>query len=416
MGYANQTIVIVGAGLAGVSIASGLRSSGFEGKVVLVSEETELPYDRPPLSKQFLLDGNDQSIRIGEDLTRNVELVCGHGVEAIDCGDRRVRLSNGTTLSWDKLVIATGAIPRRLAVPTSGSPPILLLRTLDDARRIRERLVAGANLLVVGGGPIGLELATTANKLGVTVTVVEAAPRVMARCAPSCLAEFLARYHAQRGIDVKLGRHVIRVGADMRVELDDGARLHADLMVVGIGVYVNDSLATAAGMATCDGIFVDAYGRTTAPGVYAVGDVTRQLNPVSNNFERIETWSNAHDQGLAVARGIADPNAALRYSAVPWYWSDQDELRIQAAGLPTGDDEILRGDPESGRFVALQLRRGIIVGVTAVNSPRDFGLFRRLIAAKAQLARDVLSDLATDLRSLVNQTETREKEIQEINK
>ena len=393
-------VVIVGAGLAGISVASALRSGGFVGPVVLVSAETEAPYDRPPLSKKFLLDGDTASVRIGTDMLDSVEFVRGMAIEKIDVAGKQVVFSGGKILRWDKLVIATGAIPNRLPSLERGPLPTFVLRSLEDSQRIRELLVPGVRLMVVGGGPIGLELAVTARQLGAEVTLIEAASRVMGRCTSPFLADYLVRHHGKNGIDIRLGRFIDHILDDGHVLLDNGTCVAADLLVVGVGVRANDAIAVQAGLACSDGIFVDARGRTTAPDVFAAGDVTRQRNPVSGNFERIETWANAKDQATAIVPGLLDSAAATPYAAVPWYWSEQGEMRIQAAGLPVGDQEVIRGDPESGRFLALQLRKGILVGVAAVNSVRDFGACKKLIAGAARIEPQTLADTGIDLRKL----------------
>lgn len=393
-------VVIVGAGLAGITVAESLRNSEFKGPVTLVSEELQAPYDRPPLSKQFMLDGDAAGVAIGTEIVRQVDFYQGDRIAKVDVGSKRVVFASGKELAWNKLVIATGASPHRLPLLETGPLPVFVLRTLDDAQRIRERLVPGARLVVVGGGPIGLELAVSARKLGADVTLIELASRLMGRCTSPFLAEFLVQHHARNGIHIRLGRMISCVHPDGAIELDDATRIVADLLVVGVGVKANDALATQAGLASSDGVFVDTFGRTTAPDVFAVGDVTRQRNPVSGQFERIETWANAKDQAISVASGLLDARLAVPYTAVPWYWSDQGDLRIQAAGMPIGDEEVVRGDPDNNRFLTLQLRRGTLVGVAAVNAVRDFGACKKLIAAGARIDRSKLADPATDLRSL----------------
>lgn len=393
-------VVIVGAGLAGVSVAESLRNSGFTGPVALVSEEPHAPYDRPPLSKQFMLNGDADSVGIGTDVLKQVDFHQGERIDSVDAVNKRVVFASGKELAWNKLVLATGALPHRLVPLEAGPLPAFVLRTLGDAQRIRELLVPGARLVMVGGGPIGLELAVSARKLGADVTVVELTSRLMGRCTSPFLAEFLVQHHARNGINIRLGRMISQVHADGTVELDDATRIGADLLVVGVGVRANDALAAQAGLACSDGIFVDAFGRTTAPDVFAVGDVTRQRNPVSGQFERIETWANAKDQAISVTSGLLDARLAVPYTAVPWYWSEQGDLRIQAAGMPIGDAEVIRGDPDHNRFLTLQLRRGTLVGVAAVNAVRDFGICKKLIAAGARIDRARLADPGTDLRIL----------------
>lgn len=393
-------VVVLGGGLTSVSFSGGLRSAGFEGSITVVSDEPEPACDRPPLSKEFLRDGDADKIRLDLSRAPAVEWLYGVAAQRVEPQAREVHLADGRCLNYGTLVFATGATPRLLPALQGASMPVLTLRTLGDAQRIRGALVPGARLLVVGGGVIGLELAATARALGVTVTLVEFMPRLMNRGASPTLAAFVARHHAEQGVDLRLGRSVTGFSG-AQVELDDGSLIAADLVVVGIGVCANDALARDAGIACDDGIFVDGHGRTTCPNVYAIGDVTRQRHPVSGRFERIETWSNAQSQGLAVARALLDP-AAPAYADLPWYWSEQYALRMQVAGLPQGDDEVVRGDMAAGdKFTLIHLLRGQIVGASCVNNVRDFTALKRLISSGARPDRAALADPATDLRKLV---------------
>lgn len=395
-----EPVVILGGGLASVSFASGLRSGGYQGAITAVADETELAYDRPPLSKEFQREGDAEKIRLDLSRAPNVQWLRGIAARTLDTSLREVQLSDGRKLGYGTLVFATGASPRVLPALQDAPVPVLTLRTLGDARRIRAGLVAGAKLMVIGAGVIGLELAATARRLGVAVTVVEALDRVMHRSAPATLASFVAQQHVEQGVVLRLGR-TAKGFIGRRVVLDDGSRVDADLVVVGIGVVANDALAASANIACDDGIFVDRRGRTTCPGIYAIGDVTRQRNPVSGRFERIETWSNAQNQGLAVARALLDPAAPL-YDDVPWYWSDQYELRMQVAGLAAGEDEIVRGELSAGaKFSLIQLQRGAIVGVSCVNNAREFASLKRLLSSGARPERAALADPATDLRKLI---------------
>lgn len=393
-------VVVLGGGLAAVSFAGGLRSGGFGGEIVSVSDEVELPYDRPPLSKEFQREGVADKIRLDLSRAHDVQWLRGTPAATVDTRRREVLLADGRSLGYGTLVFATGATPRRLPALQGAPMPVITLRTLDDAQRIRAGLTAGARLVVIGGGVIGLELAATANGLGATATVIEALDRVMNRCASATLAAVVAQSHRERGVDLRLGRQV--TGFDGHaIVLDDGARVDADLVVVGIGVVANDALARAADIACDDGIFVDRLGRTTCPGVYAIGDVTRQRNPISGRFERIETWSNAQNQGLAVARTLLDPTATP-FADTPWYWSDQYDLRIQVAGVSMGDDEIVRGDASPGsKFSLIQLHRGRAVGVTCMNNVREFSSLKRLLGDVALPNRAALADPGTDLRKLL---------------
>jgi 3-phenylpropionate/trans-cinnamate dioxygenase ferredoxin reductase subunit len=393
-------VVVLGGGLAAVSFVGGLRSGGFGGGIVVVSDEVEPPYDRPPLSKEFQRDGIPEKIHLDLSRARDVEWLRGTPACKVDTQRREVLLADGRRLGYGTLVFATGASPRRLPALQDAPIPVITLRTLVDAQCIRARLAPGSRLVVIGGGVIGLELAATARGLGASVTVIEALDRLMNRCASATLAKVVARSHYDHGVDIRLGRQVTGF-AGHAIVLDDGARLEADLVVVGIGVVANDELARAADIACDDGLFVDRLGRTTCPGVYAIGDVTRQRNPISGRFERIETWSNAQNQGLAVARTLLDPTAAP-FADIPWYWSDQYELRIQVAGVSHGDEEIVRGEAAPGsKFSLIQLHRGRAVGVTCVNNVREFSSLKRLLGNVALPDRAALADPSTDLRKLL---------------
>jgi 3-phenylpropionate/trans-cinnamate dioxygenase ferredoxin reductase component len=382
-------VVIVGGGLAALSFASTLRVAGYAGEITIVGAEAERAYDRPPLSKAFLKDGDAERIRLDDSRLQDVRWRRGRRAEAIDPQAHLLHLADGTALPWETLVLATGARARTLPALAATGRPALTLRELDDARRLRELLQPGTRLLLVGAGVIGLELAATARGLGVDVTVVEAQPRVMSRSAPATLSRFVEARHRAAGVDLRLGRRIEQC-LPSAVRLDDGSRVEADIIVAGIGVVANDELARACGICCDDGIFVDGRGRSSCPGVLAVGDVTRQTHPVSGVVERIETWSNAQNQAAAVAKAWLDP-AAPPYADAPWYWSDQYELRIQCAGLASGDQELLRGETAAAKFTLLQLAGNRLVGAACVNNARDFGALRKLVgtriaATPAQLA------------------------------
>jgi 3-phenylpropionate/trans-cinnamate dioxygenase ferredoxin reductase subunit len=392
-------VVIVGAGVAGYTLATQLAGLGYQGAVTLVGEEAHAPYDRPPLSKEYQLDGDEAAIALQPALGPGVRLVIGQQALAIHPEARELELAGGERLHWDRLVLATGTRPRLLpGVATGGR--VLTLRTLDDARAIRAQLRSGCRLAVIGGGPIGLELAASAQKLGAQATVVEAAPRLMARSAPAAVAEILLQHHRAQGVHVELDAKVSSVDA-AGVHLAGGRSIEADLVVVGIGVVANDELARQAGIASDDGIFVDACCRTTLPDVYAIGDVTRQRNPVSGRFERIETWFNAQGQALSLAQRLAGGAAAKPYADVPWYWSDQGQLRLQCAGLIQGDLQASRGDLATG-YLVVQWQAGRIAGVAAINSPRDFNALRRLIGTDVNITPAQFT-AQTDIRKLVQQ-------------
>jgi 3-phenylpropionate/trans-cinnamate dioxygenase ferredoxin reductase component len=397
-----HNVVIVGAGLAGFHLASALAKQGYPGEVTLVGEEPWQPYDRPPLSKQFQLDGDESQIWLAPELGTTVKLLRQCHARAIDLARQELRLDNGSTLPWDRLVLATGSRARRL--PNLGiSPRVLTLRTLDDARMIREALQSVASLLVIGGGPIGLELAASAAALGRQSTVVELAPRLMSRSAPAAMADMLLEHHRSQGMAIHLGRTVVALDeGNAEAVLDDGQRVPAGLVVVGIGVQANDALAAQAGIACDDGVFVDGWCRTTAPGVFAVGDVTRQRNPVTGRFERIETWSNAQGQAQALAANWCNPAEARPYDAVPWFWSDQGSARLQCAGALTGEQQAWRVDAAGGR-VLVHWSGGRVTGVATLNAARDFVQLKKLIMPRPTITPEQLSAPTANIRALVQQ-------------
>lgn len=373
----NAPVVIVGGGLAGISFANTLRTGGYEGPLTLICEEIETPYDRPPLSKGFLKDGNAQLIRLDMSRVSDATVLSGVTAQELNLAAHTLRLSDGSELPWGTLVLATGARARTLPELAVMNRPLFTLRTIDDARQIREQLHSGCRVLLVGAGVISLELAATARELGAEVTVVETQQRVMARSVPATLSKFVLGRHQAAGVNVQLGRKIMSC-FEGGVQLDDGMRIEADLVITGIGVLSNDEIARKAGIRCDDGVFVDGHSHSSAPGVLAVGDVARQLEPVSGQVMRIETWSNAHSQAEAAARAWLDGTSPI-YADAPWFWSDQYELRIQGVGVPTGEREVIRGDLGTNCFALLQLNGRRLVGATCVNKGKDFGALRRMV-------------------------------------
>lgn len=391
-------VVVVGSGLAGLSFAGTIRQLGYVGSLTMVSDEFEPPYDRPPLSKAFLKDGDAQRIRLDESRLTNAHVIRGVSAEVLDLDSRTLKLTDGQVLPWGTLVIATGAAPRKLPTLDAVGKPVLTLRKLEDARRLRELIQPGRHMLLVGAGVIGLELAATAREIGCSVTVVESQGRVMSRSVSPALSEYVKERHLRAGVELHLSRSIAEC-VEGAVILDDGTRITPDLIVVGIGVRSNDDLARSAGIRCDDGIYVDAHGRTSAAGVLAVGDVTKQLDPVSGQVSRIETWSNAQMQGAAAARSWLNPDAPA-YTDAPWFWSDQYELRIQGVGMPCGDREVVRGDKSAGKFTLLQLKGHTLVGAACINSGKEFGSLRKLVGRSFQ-ANDAEWAMAPDLRRVV---------------
>lgn len=398
MDPATDRVVVVGAGQAGVQVADSLRAGGFEGAVALLGEETALPYQRPPLSKDYLApDGDPAPLPLRPapffDQQR-IDFRPGVRVTAIDRTSRVVALDDGRTLSYTALVLATGAAARRLAVPGHDLAGVHELRTLHDAEQLRAELAEARSAVVVGAGFIGLEFAAAARKQGVTVTVLEAAERPLSRALSSTMASHLAAAHRDMGTDLRLGEGLAAlVGRHGRVVSavgTSGAEHPADLVLVGVGARPRDELATQAQLAVADGILVDARLRTSDPAVYAVGDCAAFPGATGERV-RLESVQNATDQARHVAEMIL--GGASDYAPVPWFWSHQGPLRLQIAGLrQPGDATVVSGDVRGGRFSVYCFRDGELVAVESLNRPADHTAARRVLPTKqlptpAQVAR-----------------------------
>ncbi len=398
-----STIVIVGAGQAAGVAAATLRGEGFAGAIVVVGDEPYLPYERPPLSKKVLIGSAEPEATYLKPAAfyaeQAIELRLGVPVVAIERAARRVTLADGAELAYDKLIVATGSKVRRLEIAGAAPEDVFYLRGIDDCLALRARLIEGARLVVVGGGYIGLEVAASARQRGVEVTVVEAGGQVMGRVVGPEIGRFFAAEHAARGVDIRTGVTVSKV-ANGRAQCSDGASVAADLFVVGVGIVADTALAEAAGLAVDNGIVVDEFGRTSDPDIYACGDVTNHPNPALGRRVRLESWQNAQNQAVAVARAlVGNPRP---YGEVPWFWSDQYDLNLQMVGLPEAWERlVLRGDMAARRFTAFYLQGEQVVAANAVNNGRDIRPARELIARHIAVADTALADPATNLRALL---------------
>lgn len=381
--------VIIGAGQAGLQVADSLRQGGYSGSVTVVSEEHGLPYQRPPLSKDYLSPGKKPVLLPlrGTSFFGEKKIDLREGVRAlkVDRPAGTVSLDDGSTLAYDHLVLATGAANRRLRCEGSALEGVHGLKTLPDAERLHSALAAAVNVVVVGAGFIGLEFAAAARGHGCSVTVLEFAPQPMGRAVTDVTARWFAAAHARLGVQVQLGEGIDHFESygDGRVSAavsTAGTRYEADLVVVGIGVVPNDSLAADAGLETENGIIVDAALRTSDPAVLAVGDCANFPNVHSGVRTRLESVQNATDQGRHAARTIlGDP---AEYAQLPWFWSTQGAYRLQIAGLSTKEDEtVVTGSVDAGKFSVLSFRHGALAAVESVNSPGDHMAARRLIGA-----------------------------------
>lgn len=380
-----ERVHIVGAGQAGLQVAISLRERGFAGEITLIGGEPHLPYHRPPLSKKGLSEpvtALDLVIRSETFLAqRGIGLRVGSEVARIDRAERLLLMDDGEALSYDHLVLATGSIPRRLTLAGSDRPNVLGLKDFADLERMRQALAGVHRAILIGGGFVGLELASSLTQRGIAVTVLEAAPRLLARVASADLSAYVAAAHRAHGVDIRTDAQVVGLVGDDRIEavqLATGEHLATDLVIVGIGAEADERLASAAGLATARGILVDGFGRTSDPMIFAAGDCTRFDHPVYGKALRIESVNNALDQGRWVAANLT--GTATPLTAIPWFWSDQFDLKIQLAGIASPLDRLETVSGEGG-FVRHYTRDGALRAVEAVNAPRAFMQARRRIEA-----------------------------------
>lgn len=399
-------IVIVGAGQAGASLAARLRALGHRGPLTLIGEEPALPYQRPPLSKAYLkgeIPAERLALRPASFYAaENIDLRTGLRVTAIDRRAREVALSDGTRLPWDRLALATGATPRRLPEGMGGDlDGVLVMRNLADADALKARVKPQARALVVGGGYIGLEAAAALRGAGLAVTLIETAPRILARVAAPETAAYFRALHRAHGVDLREGTGLARlVGTDGRLTdaiLSDGTDLPVDLALVGIGVAPETDLAEAAGLAIENGVAVDAAGRSSDPTIFAAGDCVSF--PLGEVRIRLESVPHAIDQAEVVASAMLGQPVA--YEAKPWFWSDQYDVKLQIAGLNFGWRRIVvRPGARPGSQSVWYFDGALLLAVDAMNDPRAFMTARRWIEAGRSPDPDLVADPATDLGKL----------------
>jgi NADPH-dependent 2,4-dienoyl-CoA reductase/sulfur reductase-like enzyme len=401
------TIVIVGAGHAGGRAAQALRAAGYAGRLVLVGEERYEPYERPPLSKELMItDDGLEKARLHDRAwydEQKIELVLGNAATAIDPKAHSVTLADGTALTYDKLMLTTGARVRKLPIPGADLPGVFYLRDFDDTQAIRARLKPGTRIVVIGGGFIGLECAASATTRGAAVTVLEAADRLMGRAVAPEIGAWFVELHKRHGVDVRLGARITAIegaGKVERVALEGNDPVPADLVVIGIGIVPNVELAEAAGLACDNGVIVDEFGRTSDPDIYAAGDVAQQPCAFLARRVRLESYQNAQDQAMAVARNII-ADEPKPYEDSLWVWSDQYDVNLQMLGQPDAYDRLVtRGDPASGSFAVFYMKGARIVAVNTVNAGRDMAACKRLIVTGRDFDDAALADPETKLIKL----------------
>ncbi|MDG1133666.1 MAG: FAD-dependent oxidoreductase [Pseudomonadales bacterium] len=398
-------IVIIGAGHAAGQAAASLRQAKFEGSITIIGDEAHVPYQRPPLSKQYLAGTQvaDKVYLRAEKFyaDKDIQLMLDTRATQIDPGTKTINLDNGETIAYEKLLISTGSRPRKLSIEGSDLSGIHYLRTMDDVDGIRADVKPGANLVIVGGGYIGLEVAAVGIELGMNVHVLEMEERILQRVTTPEMSAYYHKLHSDRGVHIHTQTGVTGFSGNGKVEnvLCGDESFAADIVIVGIGIIPNIEIAEEAGIHCDNGIVVDDHCCTSDPDIYAAGDCTNHPNPLMNKRLRLESVPNAMDQArVSTANMLGDDKV---YAAIPWFWSDQYELKLQMVGFSAdGDSQVLRGDMENHQFAIFYLKDGKVVAADAVNSPKEFMLCKQLVGKPADPAQ--LADPETDLKSLLS--------------
>ncbi|MEM7766992.1 MAG: FAD-dependent oxidoreductase [Pseudomonadota bacterium] len=404
----SRKIVIVGGGQAAAQSAASLRLWGYTGDLTIVGDEAALPYQRPPLSKAYLKG------EMGEErlyfkpnawfAEHDVNMAVNTRATAIDRSERMLKLSDDGSLPYDALILSTGSRPRTLPVPGADLKGVHDLRTLADVDHLRPLMAEGRSIVIIGAGYIGLETAAVGAQLGLNVTVLEMADRVLARVTSPLISAFYHALHTRNGVDIRTGARVSglignNTGHVTGVSLDDGETVAADLVLAGIGIVPNVELASDAGIACDDGILVDRDARTNDARIFAAGDCARRPLVHYGRTGRLESVHNAIEQGKLAAAAIT--GQARPAEDVPWFWSDQYDVKLQIAGLSEGHDQVVvRGDPDSGRFAAFYLKQDALLAVDAVNAAPEFLASKKLIQMGANLARADLSDMSISMKQI----------------
>lgn len=398
-----EKIVIIGAGQAGASLAESLRAKGYDGTLTLIGEEPVPPYERPPLSKGYLLgDVAEERLYLRPASVyddKNITLRLGTKVEAIDTGAKTLR-AGGETIAYDALALTTGSVPNCLPAAIGGDlDGLYTVRSLADIDHVAPRFTKGARVLVVGGGYIGLEAAAVAAKLGLNVVLVEMTDRILCRVAAAETSEVVRAKHRAHGVDLREGvglKRLTGAGHVSAAELTDGTELEVDFVIIGTGIRPGDDLAKAAGIACDNGIVVDELGRTSAEGVWAAGDCA--VFPYKGGMLRLESVQNAIDQATAVAGNIL--GAAKPYTPFPWFWSDQYDMKLQIAGLNTGYDQVVIRETAAGRS-HWYFAGDTFLAVDAINAPRDYMIGKRLLEMGKTITPAIAGDPEADLKALL---------------
>ena len=403
-------LVIVGTGHGGAQAAIALRQNGFDGSILMIGRDAEPPYERPPLSKEYLAGEKpfERMLIRPEQFwaDKGIELRLGSAVTKIDPAAKELTLAGGDTAGYGTLIWSAGGDPRRLSCPGASLGGIHAVRDKADVDRLRAELEAGdSRVVVIGGGYIGLETAAVLRKRGCTVTLLEAQERVLSRVAGEDLSHFYEEEHRRQGVDVRLGAEIAAIEGDgdrvTGVTLADGETLDCDILVVGIGIVPAVGPLIAAGAAGANGVDVDRYCRTSLPDIYAIGDCAAHANPYAGGAViRLESVQNAHDMAATAAKAICGDKQP--YEALPWFWSNQYDLRLQTAGLSLGHDAtVLRGDPAERSFSVVYLKEGRVIALDCVNRTKDYAQGRKLVEMRASVDPGLLLDTDVQLKELL---------------
>ena len=402
-----ENLVIVGAGQSAIQCITSLRKEDYPGLITLVGEEEHLPYQRPPLSKGFLEDtvSNERLYfkKLEFFIENKVKLKLGTKAEEIDIENNNIHLSDNTKLSFDKLVFATGSSVRKLDFPGKDLNSIHYLRGLDDALSIKKDLQTKQNIVVVGAGYIGLEVAAIAAKQNKSVTVIEMADRVMNRTVDPQISDYYLNLHQKNGVTFKFNtslQEIIGTNNPEKVVCSDGSEVAADMVVIGAGIMPNVELAENAGLSCDNGIVVNEFGKTDHADIYACGDCTNHPNKLLNKKIRLESVHNAMEQSKTVASSII--NQSIAYNQIPWFWSDQYDHKLQIVGLSGDHDKvIMRGDMSEAKFMLFYTKEDKLIAVDAVNNSKEFLICKKLVANKVTIKPDEISNPATNLNDLI---------------
>ena len=402
-----EELVVIGGGQAAIQCVASLRKEGYSGSITLVGEENHLPYQRPPLSKGFL-SGATESDRLYlkkiEFFQENsIQLNLGVTADRIDRDNCIVHLSDDKSIGYDKLVLATGSRVRKLKFPGSDLEGINYLRGIDDAESLKDGLLKSKNLVIVGAGYIGLEVAAVATEFDTKITVIEMADRVMNRTVDPIISDYYQELHSKNGVDFILNESLEKVDGDKAVEqviCSGGSSIQADILVIGAGVIPNIELAEESGLNCDNGISVNEYGQTEDSKIFACGDCTNHPNEKLNRRLRLESVHNAMEQSKTVATSVMGNRTA--YNQIPWFWSDQYDHKLQIVGLSGDHDEVLiRGNQEESKFMLFYLKGEELIAVDAVNNPKEFLICRKLVENKVKISSDDILNQSKNLNDLI---------------